>query len=94
MATPEEWAEQVVGVVILDGRSPEGWLKGIKQAIASYIEEAVEDERERCAKIAETWVDPEHAKYMPDATGCTAAFNEGLECTAVKGIAASIREGK
>jgi hypothetical protein len=55
MATPEEWAEQVVGVVILDGRSPEGWLEGIKQAIASYIEEAVEDERERCAKIADEY---------------------------------------
>lgn len=48
-------------------------------------------DREKCAKIAESWVDPEHAQFHPDAIGCSAALNEGLECTAPAAIAKLIR---
>ncbi len=50
---------------------------------------------EEAAKIAERWVDPENIdQNSPDATGCNAALNEGLECTAPAGIAAEIRKIK
>ncbi len=50
-------------------------------------------ERERCAKVAESWCDPENAGTGMAVTGCNAAFGEGLNCTATAGIASEIRKG-
>ncbi len=60
------------------------------EAWGKFKEGRVAEEREACAKIAETWSDP--ANYKREWAGCEAASNEGLECTATAGIAAAIRK--
>jgi hypothetical protein len=60
--------------------------------LAACLEEAITLERERCARVAETWTDPAHREFRPEAFGCFAAFDEGLACSAPLGIAAAIRE--
>jgi hypothetical protein len=56
--------------------------------VEKAIADAVASERERCAKIAETWAD----EYC-SRPGCSAAYFEGLDCAAPDGIAAAIRKG-
>lgn len=53
------------------------------------VQELLRKERERCAVIAQKWADDRiQVKGM---TGCEAAFNEGLACTAPERIAQAIR---
>jgi hypothetical protein len=60
----------------------------------SAVAAAVLAERERCARVAESWRELPSVQDDHDATGCMAAFSEGQECTAPAGIAAAIREGR
>lgn len=50
-------------------------------------------ERERCAKVAEGWRDPEIPtdRGKRSETGCYASWDESRECTAPDAIAAAIR---
>lgn len=64
-----------------------------KMLIADAIHEAVAAERERCAKIAKAWRDPDIIAPDATATGCYGAWSEGCECSAPEGIAKAIREG-
>lgn len=76
--------------------SPTAWNDAITASecrtfwIARRAAELARDaERERCAKIAEGWCDPQ-----TKSVGCHASYNEGLMCSATEGITAAIRAGK
>lgn len=71
------------------------WPDAHIPVIARHILAAVMAERaatvERCAKIAETWV--ELPSIQDGNVGCITAYSEGIRCGAPAGISKTIRSG-
>jgi hypothetical protein len=74
---------------------PANWIQlaGPREFLLVLWEDATLAERKRCAKVAETWKDPQMPEFIRDGRGCYSAYNEGQECTSPNGIAAAILAG-
>lgn len=68
MKTPEQWATEVVHDWWQDGNGDLPLGPTIENAIRLACEEARREEREACARIAETWEDTAyagHERFVP-----------------------------